>query len=310
MSLIQAIVLGIIQGLTEFLPVSSSGHLAIAEHLFGSFLSQEKVPLAFDVLLHFASAMAILLVLRKDVLSLLTTRRRLIPLLAIASIPAAVAGLLLEEHFEAARHSMPAVGGALVFTGLVLALCERIGRREREIEKTRAVDATTVGLAQVLALMPGVSRSGMTISGGLMRGMTREACVRFSFLLAIPVIVGAAVLHVPKMRDMAGQGNAAALAIGAAASFAASVAAITFLLALVRRTSLAVFSYYCVPLGMIVVIASAPGPLARWLTSTLGLNAAPAGIIGYALVIAAAAGVAAIVFVGILRRKPAPRTQQ
>jgi len=310
MSVIEAIVLGAVQGITEFLPISSSGHLAIADHLFGAFFSQERVPLAFDVLLHFASVLAILLVLRHDVWLLLTSRRRLLPLLVIGTIPAAVAGLLLEDYFDAAKQCMPAVGGALMFTGLVLALSERIGRRTRRLEATRARDAAAVGLAQVLALMPGVSRSGMTIGGGLLCGMTRDACVRFSFLLAIPVILGASALKLPEMFELGDEGEAAAMIAGAAASLAASIAAIQVLLALVRRASLAVFSYYCVPVGMIVVIASAPHPLAGWLSSAIGMGDTAAVIVSYAVVIAAAACIAAIVFVGILRRKPAAAAQQ
>jgi len=306
MSVIQAIVLGIIQGLTEFLPISSSGHLAIAGRLFGELLHQGEVPLAFDVLLHFASVVAILIVLRRDVFSLLTTRRRLIPLLVVGTIPAAVAGLLLEEYFDSARHSMAAVGAALVCTGFVLALCERIGRRSRDLASVGLRDALIIGCAQAAALVPGISRSGMTIGGGLFRGFTREACVRFSFLLAIPVIIGASATKIPDMAKMATDRGALPLIVGAAASLGASILAIKALLRLVRRTSLAVFAYYCVPLGMVVFVLSAPQTFATWLTA-LGLAHTPAAAGGYVLAVIIIAAVAGVVFLGLLRKRRASR---
>jgi len=302
MSVIQAIVLGIIQGLTEFLPISSSGHLAIAGHLFGRLLPEGDAPLAFDVLLHFASVVAIVAVLRRDIWSLFTTKRRLILPLAVGTIPAGIAGLLLEGYFESAKHAMAAVGAALMFTGFVLALCERMGRRSQELASVGLADALIIGCAQAVALAPGVSRSGMTIGGGLLRGLTRRACVRFSFLLAIPAILGASVVKMQEMAEIADNGGALPLAAGVAASLAASILAIKALLRLVRRRSLAVFAYYCVPLGAVVFVLAAPGKFAAWLAA-LGLPGTAAGAGGYALAILIAAASAAVVFFGLLRKK-------
>jgi len=299
--MIEAIALGVIQGLTEFLPVSSSGHLAIAGHLFGKALHQGDVPLAFDVLLHFASVVAILTALRRDVWSLLTTRRRLIVPLVAGTIPSAAAGLLLEEYFESAKHAMAAVGGALMCTGLVLALCERIGKRSRDLASVSLGDALVIGCAQAAALVPGISRSGMTIGGGLFRGLTREAGVRFSFLLAIPVIIGASAAKVPDMGEMATDGGTAPLIAGAVASLGASLLAIKALLRLVRRTSPAVFAYYCVPLGMAVFVLSAPQKFATWLAA-LGLGQAPAAVGGWSVAVIIIAAVAGVAFLGLLRK--------
>jgi undecaprenyl-diphosphatase len=195
------------------------------------------------------------------------------------------------------------VGGALMFTGLVLALCERIGSKTRGLSGVKMTDALAVGVAQAAALVPGISRSGMTISGGLLRGVTREACVRFSFLLAIPVILGASAMKVFDMMDMARAGGAPALAAGAAASLVASVFAIKVLIKLVRRTSLAVFSYYCVPAGAVVFITSAPVHITGWLQSA-GFSSALATFAGYAAAIVVIAATVRVVFFSLLKHKP------
>lgn len=301
MSIFQAIVLGVIQGLTEFLPVSSSGHLAIGNKLFATLLEGD-VPLAFDVLVHFASLVAILAVLRHDVWSLLTTRRRLILPLCVGTVPAAILGYCFDDYFEAARNSMIVVGASLMVTGFVLALSERIGRRARGLDSLRLTDALVIGSAQAAALVPGISRSGMTIGGGLFRGMTREACVRFSFLLAIPVILGAAVLKASDMLEMAHESGALPLVAGALASLAASVVAIKLLLGLVRRRSLAVFAYYCVPVGMAAFLVSAPQAVAGRLAA-LGLGRTPAVAVGYLAAVVVIAAAAYIVFFRLLKRK-------
>ena len=298
MSVFQAIVLGVIQGLTEFLPISSSGHLAIGNHLLGKVLLEGDAPPAFDVLVHFASVVAILAVLRHDVWSVLTTRRRLILPLGVGTVPAAILGYCFGDYFGAARNSMIVVGASLMFTGFALALSERLGRRARALESLRLVDALAIGSAQAVALVPGISRSGMTIGGGLLRGMTREACVRFSFLLAIPVILGASVLKAPEIAEI----DALPVIAGALASLAASVVAIKLLLGLVRRRSLAVFAYYCVPVGMAAFVLSAPQAVAARLAA-LGLGRTPAVAVGYLAGVVVIAAAAYIVFFRLLKRK-------
>ena len=305
MNILEAILLGIIQGLTEFLPISSSGHLAVVERLLG-----RDVPLAFDVLLHFASLAAVVIVLWGDLWSLLTTRRRLILPLIIGTIPAGLAGVLLGDRLENAKHDMLVVGCCFIVTGVALAVGERLARSRtaaRSLTGIGLVDALIVGLAQAVALLPGVSRSGMTISAVRMRGVSREDCVRFSFLLAVPVIAGAGVLEAPKMLKMAGGVGAASLAAGAVAGLAASILAIKLLLKIVRRVSLGVFSYYCLPLGMLLFVINAPAPVSRVISSALSITAASARIVAYILIAAFVAAVIRFVFFGLLRGERSAR---
>jgi len=305
MNILEAILLGIIQGLTEFLPISSSGHLAVAERLLG-----RDVPLAFDVLLHFASLAAVVIVLWGDLWSLLTTRRRLILPLIIGTIPAGLAGVLLGDRLENAKHDMLVVGCCFIVTGVALAVGERLARSRtaaRSLTGIGLVDALIVGLAQAVALLPGVSRSGMTISAVRMRGVSREDCVRFSFLLAVPVIAGAGVLEAPKMLKMAGGVGAVPLAAGAVAGLAASILAIKLLLKIVRRVSLGVFSYYCLPLGMLLFVINAPAPVSRVISSALSITAASARIVAYILIAAFVAAVIRFVFFGLLRGERSAR---
>jgi len=297
MTILQAIVLGLIQGLTEFLPISSSGHLAITENLLGL-----KVAPAFDVLLHFASVAAILIMLWPDVWSVFTSRRRLILPLIVASIPAGVAGLFFKDYFESAK-DLTLVGIGLMVTGIILALSDRFGRKERDVSSLSLLDAGVIGVAQAVALPPGISRSGMTISGGLFRGLGREECVRFSFLMAIPVIGGAALLELPKLVKTAESSQAAVLGLGFLASLVSSAAAIKLLLNLVRRVSLRVFSFYVVPLGMLLFLVGAPPVFARWLKDGLHCSAGAADLIGYALIAAILLAVIKVVFFGLLKRQ-------
>jgi len=312
MSIFEGIILGIIQGLTEFLPISSSGHLAVAEKLLGRLHggAQWEVPLAFDVLLHFASLAAVVIVLWGDLWSLLTTRRRLMLPLIVGTIPAGLAGVLLGHHLENAKKDMLVVGCCFMVTGIVLALGERLARGRgagRNLTGIGMPDAVIVGLAQAVALLPGVSRSGSTISAGRMRGVNREDCVRFSFLLAVPVIAGAGVLEAPKMLEMAGGVGAAPLAAGAVAGLIASIVAIKLLLKIVRRISVGVFSYYCLPLGMLLFALNAPAPVSRALSGALSITAASARIIAYVLIAAFIAAVIRFVFFGLLRGERSAR---
>jgi len=297
MGTLQAIVLGIVQGLTEFLPVSSSGHLALMEHIFGRVEGQADAMLAFDVLLHLASVAAILMVLWKDAISLLTRRRRLILPLIAGTIPAAIAGMLFEEYFDAAKGSLLILGAGFMFTGIVLALGERLGRKTGRLDGVGLREAAAIGIGQAVAILPAVSRSGMTMSSGLLMGLNRTDCLRFSFLLAIPVILGAAVKETPKMLHAAGTVGLAPLVAGAAASCVFSIMAIKLLLGIVRRHPLSVFSYYVVPLGMALFVWQAPAIFAGWAGRTLG----------YVLTAAIAAGVA-VAAVSLLRKRPQSRS--
>lgn len=200
-----AVILGAVQALTEFLPVSSSAHLLVFPWLFG----WQHLGLFFDVALHYGTALAVLVYFRKGWvgigLSVLspTVRKteqgmrnsRLLRILVIATLPAAIVGLLARETIEKSMRQPWIAALCLVVFGLVLVAADRYGRRGRRLEDARPADGLCVGLAQVLALVPGVSRSGITIIAGRMRGFDSPDAARFSFLLSMPTIMGAAVLE-------------------------------------------------------------------------------------------------------------------
>ncbi len=252
MTIIQAIILGVVQGLGEFLPISSSGHLIVAPWLLG----WPEHSLSFDVALHVGTLVAVLAAFAADWKRLLVgtgraivARRplegpeaRLLWLLALASVPAAVAGLLLEDWAETTFRSPTLVAGTMAVMGAVLLVADRrADSGSAGVDGIPVRDALLIGLAQCLALVPGVSRSGATISMALFLGLRRDESARFSFLLATPVTLGAAVLKVPEL--FAG-GNLTPVFVGMAASAVFGLLAIRVLLAHVRARDYRVFVYY------------------------------------------------------------------
>ncbi|MGI6567054.1 MAG: undecaprenyl-diphosphate phosphatase [Firmicutes bacterium] len=265
MSVWEAVVLGIVQGLTEFLPVSSSGHLV----LFGQLFGLREPNLTFDVMVHLGTLIAVAAALRQEIGLLFAglqpvgegpnaertkAGRRLIFLLMIGTLPAGLAGLLAQDFIEQLFSSVTVVGAALLVTGGLLWWAE--GRIEggRTVDRMRPRDAFYIGVWQVLALVPGISRSGTTISAGLSRELTREDAARFSFLLSVPVIAGAVVLQAGDLLDAWSQGAWGPILIGTAAAALSGFAAIQGLLSLVKRYSLRVFSYYTWAVGLLVLI--------------------------------------------------------
>jgi len=269
MTLLQAVLIAIIQGATEFLPVSSSGHTALAAKLLGL----QQAPLDFVVTIHAGTLLSVLVYYRSDLLSMLqsllpvrdadeetlATRRdyrKLLGLLLLATIPAAIAGFLLEDYVDAAFGDVRLIGGALLVTATVLALAARLNGRV-ELPETGWRQALTVGVAQALALAPGVSRSGMTIVGGLLSGMSRDWAPRFAFLLSVPVILGGAVLEGKNMLE--GDVSAAfdPLNYGLSALVAGVVGYLSILLVTnsVKRGSLLYFSAYCAVVGIAAIIS-------------------------------------------------------
>ena len=261
MSIVQALVLGAVQGLTEFIPISSSGHLVIVPELMG----WEQPGLAFDVLLHAASLIALLIYFSGDLLDLFRGvaardpgSRRLLMLLVVGSIPAGLAGLLLGSYFEDQFEDAPGAALQLLITASVLVAAEAAlkyherrtasrGEVLRRIGDLGPVDATAVGVAQAIAIWPGISRSGSTIGAGLALGMARDTAARFAFLLAIPALFGAALVQIPNLGENSlGIGSAIA---GFIASLATSYAAIAGLLRYLRTNTLYPFAVYCAVAG-------------------------------------------------------------
>ena len=276
MSLIEAVVLAVVQGVTEFLPISSSGHTILASWLFG----WDTPELAFDVAVHLGTVVAVLVYFGRDWARLLkgaisgeavalggdgparaVEPRRLLALIVLATVPIALVGLFLRDAVEDSVRQPVTVGAFLLGTGVFIALGERFGRRRRDVADLAFASAGGIGLAQAVAVLPGISRSGMCIVAGLLGGMTREAAARFAFYLAVPAILGPGiVLAVDLAREGSLSGcGVGVLAAGAAVSFATALLAIRGLMGLLRRGSLWPFVWYCLAAGAAVLIARAVG---------------------------------------------------
>jgi undecaprenyl-diphosphatase len=258
-TLLQAIVIGIVQGLTEFLPISSSAHLILVPQVLGwddPFINSP----AFVVMLHMGTLAALLIYFWRDLIAyarafinVLRERRvgddaerRVSVLLALSVIPAAIIGIALEAFIDSFfRESLLVVCGLLVVGAGILFTAERIARHTRDMEELRKRDALAIGLAQAMALFPGISRSGVTIAAGLFLGMKREAAARFAFLMGTPIIAGAGLWKMRELLDgSAGAFDPVVLLAGMLAAAVSGLFAIGFLLAYLRRYSTDIFSLY------------------------------------------------------------------
>jgi undecaprenyl-diphosphatase len=253
---LQALVMGIVQGLTEFLPVSSSGHLVIVPHLLG-WTDPFITSLAFSVMLHLGTLVALLVYFWRDWLEIVPAglatirdrsfrgepKRRLAWLLVVATIPALIAGPILNDRLEAAVRTAEDVAIALVIGAAILWLADQVGRRTTEMERVSFPLALGIGVAQAFALVPGISRAGMSISAGLFAGLTREAAARFSFLMATPVIAGAGIFEARNL--LTGEAGVVVqlgpLVVGMVAALVSGLIAISFMLRFVRSHSYLIF---------------------------------------------------------------------
>jgi undecaprenyl-diphosphatase len=264
MTVFQAIVLGVLQGLAEFLPISSSAHLTLAPWLFG----WPDPGLAFDVALHVGTLAAVLWYFRAEWVRLVgaglrvivqrgarTAEERRAIFLVIATIPGAVGGLLLSDLAESAFRSPALIAGALIVMGVLLWLVDRMVPATRELDTMRWVDALLIGLAQVCALVPGVSRSGSTITGGRLLRFDRQSAAVFSFLMSMPITAAAALHEVPKA--IAAGGFGPPLVAGVLASAVSGWLAIAVLLRYLSRHDFAIFAIYRFVLGAIVFLVLA-----------------------------------------------------
>ncbi|MCR4402148.1 MAG: undecaprenyl-diphosphate phosphatase [Firmicutes bacterium] len=263
MDIVKAVVLGMVQGLTEFLPVSSSGHLVIAREI----LEAHEALVSFDVLVHLGTLVSVILVFRRDVARLVAAAvgmagdvvrgtslgeavsrddaRKTVLLIVVASVPTALIGFALGQVVERLFASKLAVGAFLIATGIVLWISDRLRAREIPLSRLGTSGALFVGMAQGLAVVPGFSRSGATISACLLLGLRREDAARFSFLLSIPVILGAAALELPDLViSGVGRGFGAPFLAGAAASIVSGYVAIHLVFSALRRRRLTVFAAY------------------------------------------------------------------
>lgn len=259
MTILQALSLGLFQGIAEFLPISSSGHLLLLRQLLG----MAKVPVLFDVILHLASLLSILVVFRKRILGIIVSLAKwlarkqdesdkanlsvIAPLLT-ATIITAIFGFSLRELDFSGQGKI--ISGFMVLTGLVLVASSRLKEGSLTCRDLGFKRSALIGLAQGFAVLPGLSRSGITISASLASGLNREEAGEFSFLLAIPAILGAFVLEAGDMPELLGSVGIGQLALGFAAAFAAGVLALRLLMPLVKKGKLAWFAAYLIPAGI------------------------------------------------------------
>jgi undecaprenyl-diphosphatase len=258
----QAIVLGLVQGLTEFLPISSTAHLRIVP----AFLGWDDPGAAFTAVIQLGTTLAVLLYFWRDILRIVTMWGRSLVrpelrgeldarmgwYIGIGTIPIGVFGFVFKDQIETGARNLWIIGTALVVLGLVLLVSERVGRKERRLERLTLRDGLVIGGAQALALVPGVSRSGATITAGLFLGLTREAAARYSFLLSIPAVVLSGLFELRKVGDGGGPGTVPTV-IATVVAFVVGYASIAWLLRFLVRHSTVVFVVYRVALGVVVL---------------------------------------------------------
>lgn len=275
MSIIEAILYGLLQGIAEFLPISSSGHLALAQNLFGASGIEGNDYLAFNVLLHLATLAAVCTVYRKDVwlvikgvISLckklftgkldfkkLEYGEKLFIMLVFATLPL-VPAVLIKDWLEAVSSVSWAIGLLLIINGAVLFISDKLSKGCATLKRSAPVKAFFPGVAQIFGLMPGISRSGITITGGLLGGFKREDAVKLSFLMSIPAILGASVLEIPDFfKNGIPSENILPFVIGAIVAAASGFGAIKLLQYISKNKGFAYFSVYCVAVGITAIIA-------------------------------------------------------
>ncbi|MFZ9075153.1 MAG: undecaprenyl-diphosphate phosphatase [Flavobacteriaceae bacterium] len=258
MSYLEALILGIIQGLTEFLPISSSGHLEIGKALFGNeSVGQES--LFLTLVLHFGTALSTVVVFRKDIILLLKSliqfkadENNFFSLKIILSMfPAVFVGLFLQELIEQLfSRNLLLVGLMLLLTAVFLFLADRPKKTSKEVSYTNAI---ILGIVQAIAILPGISRSGSTIASAVLLGIDREKAARFSFLMVLPLIFGSMAKTALDYEGAQGNTNLLALLIGFGAAFITGIFACKWMIALVKNSQLKYFSYYCILVGVLTI---------------------------------------------------------
>lgn len=274
MSWLEALVLGLVQGLTEFLPISSSGHLRIVSEVF----FHEDAGAAFTAVTQLGTEAAVLIYFARDIGHLVATwfrgfgsaqvratqDYRIAWLVIIGSIPIGVLGVLFEDQIQTSGRNLWLIATNLIVFGLVLGAAEYYGRQRRPLQQLTVTDGVVMGFAQAMALVPGVSRSGGTISAGLFLGLTRSAAVRYSFLLAIPAVVAAGLFQIPDVFAPGGPGlqpSVAQMVVATLIAFVVGYISIAWLLRYVQRHSVYLFVWYRIALGLVVLALLATGAI-------------------------------------------------
>jgi undecaprenyl-diphosphatase len=270
MSILQAIILGIVQGLTEFLPVSSSAHLVIIPFIFGWEIP-EQIAFIFDVLVQLGTLLAVIVFFWRDLLIIFrsvfqgirhkkpfeTPAARLGWLIVLATLPAGILGLLLKDLVEEAFSSALMTGVFLLVTALLLTVGEKFGKRFRSLDELTWIDALWVGCFQAISVFPGISRSGSTISGGMLKGFERPSAARFSFLMSIPVMLAAGLLAITDLTSVTGFSSLIpSLLVGFITAAIVGYLSIRWLLVYISHRSFYVFAIYCTVVGTLTIILS------------------------------------------------------
>jgi len=268
MDIFQSLILGVVQGLTEFLPVSSTAHLILIPWLF-NWSFDKDVAFVFDVLLQLGTLLAVIVYFFKDLIAIArsmikdlmarapfaSTESRLGWLIIVATIPAAIIGVLFKKYFVALHQQPVIIATILLVAAFLIFIVEYIGKRERKIESMTWVDALIIGCSQALALFPGVSRSAATISGGLWRGLERKEAARFSFLMSIPIMLAAGAIAT---KDLIAIPNfmtyLPSLALGFIAAAVVGFASIHWLLGFLAKRSMLIFAWYRVGFGVACLV--------------------------------------------------------
>ena len=270
MTILQAIILGIIQGITEFLPISSSAHLVLTPYFLGWEFPPEQV-MPFDVLVQAGTLVAVIVYFWHDLWAVVrgwlaalwqrkpfaTPEARLGWYLILATIPASLVGVLIKDQVEAAFHSPRATGFFLIVTALILVAAERLSKRNRTFSNINWLDALIIGLFQVISLFPGISRSGSTIAGGMFRHLDRSSAARFSFLMSVPVMIGASLFSLKDLLETPSlTGFLPVILAGFIAAAIVGYLSIRWLLSFLTKRSLNWFALYCVILGAIAILVT------------------------------------------------------
>jgi undecaprenyl-diphosphatase len=255
-TIFQSIVLGAVQGITEFLPISSSGHLVLLQKI----LKIDGPSLFFDTMVHAGTLGAVVIVLRREVFAILKNPfQKLTLLLAVATLPVVAAALIFKDAIENAFHGGAGLGPAFLLTACALAVSERVSARAvrtagKRLDNITLADALAIGVCQSVAILPAVSRSGLTLSGSLLRNIDRGDAARFSFLLSIPAILGALALQIAGLGEGGPATGPIPLATGTLAAFATGLLSVNLMLKIVREKRLFGFAAYTAALGILCVV--------------------------------------------------------
>jgi undecaprenyl-diphosphatase len=251
LTILEAVILGIIQGLTEFLPVSSSGHLVILQSFFKNF---QQSGISFDVFIHCATLLAVIVYFYKDIVEIISMKnKKWILLIIIATIPAGIVGVLFKDQIETAFSNVILVCIMLIITGIMLFISDKFTNLAKDKKDITILDSIIIGCFQAFAILPGISRSGSTISAGIFRGLKRDVATKFSFILSIPAIFGALILSLKDFKNIPSTSYIPYIS-GFISAFVVGLISLKLLTIIIKSKNLKYFSYYCWILSIVVFI--------------------------------------------------------